>query len=321
MQKPKLFIGSSSEGLPLARKAEAKLSDKFEVTIWDEKMVEKAVFNLNKSFFYALLTASLKFDYGLLIGTPDDKVNMRNKEVMAPRDNVLFEFGLFMGRLGSNKCAFLVDEELNVLSDLKGISMETYDSKDVDSFDKAVDRIGAFFLHNDQPDINFFPSTTLASVYFENFLRPVCSVIKGNNGFQTKEKLYGKCMVNIIIPEVITADVNQQFDEIKPLFNTKTEVFQYKGRPRSVAVDVLQDADHLEIIDFPTILAGINYAIENLLPDDFKMKTKDFADIRARELKRFCDALMSLCKENNYDKLICLKSDSYLEKEHKKGDG
>ena len=62
MQKPKLFIGSSSEELQLARKAKDRLSKDFDVTIWEEKAVDKAVFRLSQNFFFELLTASLKFD-------------------------------------------------------------------------------------------------------------------------------------------------------------------------------------------------------------------------------------------------------------------
>jgi hypothetical protein len=38
--------------------------------------------------------------FAVLIITPDDVVSSRDIEAQAPRDNVMFELGLFMGRLG-----------------------------------------------------------------------------------------------------------------------------------------------------------------------------------------------------------------------------
>lgn len=312
MQKPKLFIGSSSEELQLARNAKDRLSQDFDVTIWEERAVDKAVFRLSQNFFFELLTASLKFDYGLIIGTADDKVVVRGKEVMAPRDNLLFELGLFTGRLGVNNCAFLVDKNIQVLSDLAGISLATFDSNDPGSFDSALEQIRGFYLYNRQPEVNFFPSTTLASVYFENFLRPVCSYILGNGGFTTEEKTYESCIINIIIPEKITTDVNEQFERMKKRLRTRQQSFEYKGRPRNVTIDVRDDMAQLEIVDFPTVIAGINHAIRHLLPDDYNRNSKDYEAILARELKRFCDTILLLCKKEEYDGLICLKKETEL---------
>ncbi len=123
MEKPKVFIGSSSEGLPLARQAKAVLSSDFNVRVWDEEEDGEPVFRLNQNFLSELLRASLQFDFGLLIGTADDKVSLRGVDVLEPRDNIVFEIGLFLGRLGIKKCAFLIDKEIKVLSDFAGISL------------------------------------------------------------------------------------------------------------------------------------------------------------------------------------------------------
>ena len=314
MQKPKLFIGSSSEELPLAKQAKDFFSADFDVTIWEEKAVDKAVFRINQNFFFELLTASLKFDFGLLIGTADDKIVVRGEEKMTPRDNILFELGLFTGRLGVNNCAFLVDKNISVLSDMAGISLVSFDHEDASSIDRALAQIRGFFLHQQQPEVNFFPSTTLASVYFENFLRPVCSYILTNDGFTTDERQYHRCVINIIIPDKITADVNEQFERLKKRFQTRQASFAYKGRPRNVTIDVREDTEQLEIVDFPTVIAGINHAIGHLLPDDFSQSSRDYEAILARELKRFCDTILLLCKKEDFDKLICLRREADLKK-------
>jgi predicted nucleotide-binding protein len=42
-------------------------------------------------------------DFGVFVFPPDDVVRMRKKEHQAIRDNVIFELGLFIGRLGRER--------------------------------------------------------------------------------------------------------------------------------------------------------------------------------------------------------------------------
>lgn len=131
MIKRKLFIGSSSEELDLAKKVERILENDFEVTIWNENVWDTAIFKINQNFLADLLKASLQFDFGILIGTMDDRVTYRGKEVLQPRDNVLFELGLFTGRLGTSKCAFLIDKEIKLPSDFNGLTLARFDKKKI----------------------------------------------------------------------------------------------------------------------------------------------------------------------------------------------
>ena len=41
-----------------------------------------------------------QFDFAVMILSPDDMTESRDQSYASPRDNVLFELGLFMGRLG-----------------------------------------------------------------------------------------------------------------------------------------------------------------------------------------------------------------------------
>lgn len=188
MRGKRIFIGSSSEELRLAEQAKKILekNTNYQVTIWNENMWDKAVFRLNNSYLNDLIRATLHFDFGILIGTKDDKVIFRGSEEIQPRDNVLFELGLFIGRLGLNNCAFLVDEEIKILSDVKGISLARFKEKDSDSFNNAVLSIRESFDRQNDSDINFFPSSTLAAVYYENFIKPTCSHIINNGGLLDK---------------------------------------------------------------------------------------------------------------------------------------
>ena len=131
MRRKRIFIGSSSEELKLAELAKQVLEKDFDVTIWNDTIWDSAVFKINHNFLNDLLKASLQYDFGLLLGTGDDKVEYRGKLAVAPRDNILFELGLFMGRLGISKCAFVVEKELKLLSDISGITLSSFEKGNI----------------------------------------------------------------------------------------------------------------------------------------------------------------------------------------------
>ena len=91
MTKPSLFIGSSSEGLDFARAARFLLTQDAEVTVWRE-----GFFALGSTYIEALMNSLPRFDFAILVFTPDDAVNSREIENFGPRDNVIFELGLFL---------------------------------------------------------------------------------------------------------------------------------------------------------------------------------------------------------------------------------
>lgn len=305
MRKRKIFIGSSTEELKLAESAKKILEPEFEVTIWNDKIWDSAVFRINNNFLQDLLRATLQFDFGILLGTADDKVNIRGKDVLQPRDNILFELGLFMGRLGISKCAFIVEKELNILSDIEGISLSRFSKKEEGSFIDAVTGIKDFFRNQKDTSINFFPSSTLASVYFENLISPTCRHIIENHGFEIDGKKYVDCSIKIIIPHKLTQDLNLQFEKIKQKRPTQNVSFHYAGRPRFISMETkVEENDKLTFIDFPTILSGVSYAIQNLMPVDFSIVGKEYEGILSRELDRFVITLKELALRSGFDEML-----------------
>lgn len=122
--KPRLFVGSSKEQLPLAYAIQKCLCHDADVTVWTQ-----GVFEVSKSVLESLLTALDRMDYGVFVFAPDDLLTMRGKKMQAARDNVVFELGLFMGRLGRGH-GFIVAPEghtLHVPSDLLGTTPALYD--------------------------------------------------------------------------------------------------------------------------------------------------------------------------------------------------
>ncbi len=312
MIKRKLFIGSSTEELVLAEKAKDILISDFDVTIWNEKVWDTSVFKLNQNFLSDLLKASLQFDFGILIGTNDDKVIFRGQEVMQPRDNILFELGLFTGRLGTSKCAFLIEKDVKLLSDFTGLTLAYFDKSKTDSFSNSVNGVKDMFLSSADDEINFFPSATLASVYYENLIVPVCRFVIENNGFTVQGNHYSKCRVNVIVPDRISEDVNLQYEQLKSKLSTENVSFRYAGRPRNISIETQIKNETVEFIEFPTIIAGINHSISNLLPYEFNKQSSDYISILERELRRFITTLKKLLIRNGFDEMVTVKRESEL---------
>ena len=82
----------------MARAIELQFQHDAEVTLWTE-----GIFGLGEPTIESLLNALDRFDFAILVLSPDDLKVSRNQEHMGPRDNVLFELGLFMGRLGKKR--------------------------------------------------------------------------------------------------------------------------------------------------------------------------------------------------------------------------
>ncbi len=312
MIKKKLFIGSSSEELKLAKQVKELLESDFEVTIWNDNVWDTAIFKINQNFLSGLLKASLQFDFGILLGTSDDKIMFRGEEILQPRDNVLFELGLFTGRLGTSKCAFLIDKEIKLPSDFNGLTLARFDKAAPITLESSVNQISDLFKASSEDEINFFPSATLASVYYENLIVPICRYIIDNGGFTKDNTLYKRCRVNVIVPDKINQDVNLQFERLKSLFSTENISFKYSGRPRQISIDTQIKNDILEFIDFPTIITGINHAISNLLPNDFNRQSPDYNSILNRELRRFITTLKMLLIKGGFDEMVNVKRENEL---------
>ena len=61
----------------------------------------------------ALRTAAENYDFGLFILTSDDELESRGIQMRSARDNVLFEFGLFLGTLGPERAVAVIEETTN----------------------------------------------------------------------------------------------------------------------------------------------------------------------------------------------------------------
>ena len=122
-----VFIGSSSEALKEAYYISSALKrNGLTCKLWTQ-----GVFELSQTTIEDLIKASLDCDFAILFLTPDDMTNSRGRKKASPRDNVVFELGLFMGAIGRDRTLIIVpnDVDLKLPTDLLGVTRATYNRK------------------------------------------------------------------------------------------------------------------------------------------------------------------------------------------------
>lgn len=120
----RVFVISSVEGLPIAHAVQESFAhDPFDVVVWDN-----GIFRASEYAIESLTNVLDVSDFAVAIAQPDDLVEARGSRAAVPRDNVLFELGLFIGRLGRLRSFLLEPAETGVKlpSDLSGITVLHY---------------------------------------------------------------------------------------------------------------------------------------------------------------------------------------------------
>lgn len=125
-----IFIGSSREALAIAETIRTCVSaSSRRVSLWSE-----GVFAASETNIESLERTVRAADIGVLVLSADDKIRSRKKSSRGPRDNVIFELGLFMGALGRHR-TFVVrpQKEMKVPTDLLGVTPLTYREDNIES--------------------------------------------------------------------------------------------------------------------------------------------------------------------------------------------
>lgn len=118
-EKYRIFVASSSEQIKVARSIEKalKATKEWNIVVWNR------LFNFSAAYIESLEKELDRADFAVVVLTGDDAANVRNKAAVLPRDNVIFELGLFIGRLGRQRCFFFIDAKsgTQIASDLSGV--------------------------------------------------------------------------------------------------------------------------------------------------------------------------------------------------------
>jgi predicted nucleotide-binding protein len=117
-----VFVGSSVEGLPIVEAIVVNLEHTCEVVPWTT-LFEPGEFTLE-----SLETNLDRFDFAILVLTGDDIIESRGTLASTPRDNVLIELGLFIGKLGRRRTMIVADRsiDLKLPTDLAGLTHASY---------------------------------------------------------------------------------------------------------------------------------------------------------------------------------------------------
>ncbi len=128
MKKPTVFIGSAKASLDIADAVAYHLRETALVSVW----ADDGLFVLSQATLDSLLAMPDNFDFAILVLTPDDLSLGGSANRYVPRDNVMFEFGLFMGALGRSRTLAICsdDPSLILASDLAGITVARFGHED-----------------------------------------------------------------------------------------------------------------------------------------------------------------------------------------------
>jgi predicted nucleotide-binding protein len=123
MNKPRIFLGSSGKQAKLLQAITRGLEDVADVEPWT------TTFNPGRSTLDRLVELSQEVDFAAFVFAQDDwtTTDASQSGQASPRDNVVFEAGLFGGALGIRRTFILHANGSKLPSDLLGLTSVRYD--------------------------------------------------------------------------------------------------------------------------------------------------------------------------------------------------
>lgn len=308
-QRINVFIGSTTENSQnIAQAIKSHFdTDQFNVDVWDED-----VFDSKKSNLDNLKKFTAIYDFAIMVFINDDIVIHRNKKLGSIPPNIIFEYGLFLGHIGSNR-SFIISENSikefidNSFTDIKGLDsrysftlnkFKSYEEDVKSPTNKIIKEIVENYRY--KSEISFLPSSALAIGYYKNFISQISKTL--NQLFVDEEAIiklrYGRKKVNelemdaflmtfkiiVIIPDYLLdagyeGSLERKIAQYK-LHNTEIVL---NNRKRTLSL-YWKEQTKAEIqkngfifYDFPTTLSASQKTIELILRDS-TMNEKD-ADI------------------------------------------
>ncbi|MFN8523320.1 MAG: nucleotide-binding protein [Chloroflexota bacterium] len=126
--RPRVFIGSAAERLAVAQCIQLGLDHvDADVQVWTDGVFRPSGFALS-----AIVEAADRADFGVFVVAADDVVDRRGESLHIPRDNVIFELGLFVGTVGTSRTFIVKPRRSGVAlpTDLLGMTPIEYTEGD-----------------------------------------------------------------------------------------------------------------------------------------------------------------------------------------------
>ncbi len=283
--KPKIFIGSSTAGYPIAEKVKTYLSKIGDCFLWQEP----DVWETNRSTFDNLIRMSNYFDFGVFVATADDLTLTNDKLVIEPRDNVILEMSLFLGSMGHNKSFLLVEDGVKLPSDFSGIYMPRFDKTKDETIEAACSAyISKIEEHYQLGHLSLYPTTALAIGYYKNFVADLVESVQTAENLEFNGVVYTDFKLKVVIPSDLKGMIREKAavfykrnglfaNDIKAKFRKHHLWFQLDPKNAPTAI----------MYDMPSTLTGVDDAIELILQKGYKGRTKMQNLIEQKELNNF----------------------------------
>jgi hypothetical protein len=288
---PSIFIGSSSEALRLAEEIRSELEKRYKVTLW------KSAFSLGSDTLSELLQNSQYHDFAVLVLTEDDKTISRKIGQASPRDNVIFELGLFMGAMGRHRAFEVIAKSsrsrLKIPSDLFGNTAlylpedlhKTLDPKQIAESLKAIS--SAIDKQLTLSHLQLLPSTATAIGYYINFVKPVGEKLLADHRD-------GRFKLKIVLPKTL----NDASKEGAKLFANRLQLEDHSveiwHRPSHFFRSQQSEDNCTVYYDYPTTLHSSYEAIAIQLQQTGAIgETEQHAHLGEREIRNFHKTLLT----------------------------
>jgi hypothetical protein len=265
MDQPHILVCSSAKSLRVAEGVKQNLERQFSVDLWTEDFFDEN----NVTALNTFLKKLLRFDAAVIVMGPDDvQVNpVTSERNYVPRDNVIFEMGAAMARIGTRKTFVLAPDkpQVKLPTYLKGLTPLIYQQREDANFVAAtgtastqirnqLSRMEQDVFHSDLPAVG------LAYGYFNNFVYPLYTALNERKCAELPEgekcwELDDGFTITVAVPDSLMT--LQSVDDIlvDEIGASKVKVKIRGGRDMSVyRLHRTQDNSPLQIIDIPTTL-------------------------------------------------------------------
>lgn len=304
--KPRVFLGSSAENLSTLKLISTHLSIIANCIEWTN------AFSQNKSNLDSLVAQTRLADFSILLAMKNDIVLKKGKSLSIARDNVIFEFGLFLGSTGINKAFLIAHEDIDLPTDLDGIAVEKFTLLEDkhNSLDNVCENVRKNIEKQSKgSDLGLLPSTALAVGYYNGFVKRVCEdlhhtgkMISGIDEFEVK-----KFEFKVIIPQDLD---DNGIDDFKVLYNKKHELTDAstigkagikRGYPLAFKIGIDDDmakGSTYHLIDIPSTLNTIVECMQIYMPHIQIGKNEEIEELERKELRNFAKVLRYLISKN-----------------------